>query len=109
MQVEVSICVHVVFPLSLGIGRDDRCMGAGVKANKAFIEAQTRLIWGEPGSGIAQISDEQQPAAIKIEVSIGAHMVFPLSLGIGRENRWEFMCLQTWKGLLSHKPRLIWG
>ena len=28
---------------------------------------------------------------------------------MGRENRWEFMCLQTWKGLLSHKPRLIWG
>ena len=61
------------------------------------------------GSRITQISDEQQPAAIKIEVSIGAHMVFPLSLGIGRENRWEFMCLQTWKGLLSHKPHLIWG
>ena len=50
MQVEVSIGVHVVFPLSLGIGRDDRCMGAGVKANKAFIEQQTRLIWGESGS-----------------------------------------------------------
>ena len=84
-------------------------MWAGVKANKAFIEQQTRLIRGESGSGTAQNSDEQQPAAIKIEVSIGAHMVFPLSLGIGRENRWEFMCLQTWKGLLSHKPRLIWG
>ena len=54
-----------------------------------------------PSSGIAQISVEQQPAAIKIEVSIGAHMVFPLSLGIGRENRWEFMCLQTWKGLME--------
>ena len=101
MQVEVSIGVHVVFPLSLGIGRDDRCMRAGVEANKAFIEPQTHLIWGVPGSGIAQISDEQQPAAIKIEVSIGAHMVFQLSLGIGRETRWEFMCLQTWNGFME--------
>ena len=45
--------------------------------------------------------DEQQPAAIKIEVSIGAHMVFPLSLGMGRETVWEFMCLQTWKGVIE--------
>ena len=101
MQVEVSIGVHVVFPLSLGIGRDDRCMGAGVKANKAFIEPQTRLIWGEPGSGIAQISDEQRPAVMTDDVTIGAHMVFPLSLGMGRENRWEFMCLQTWNGFME--------
>ena len=61
----------------------------------------TSLIWGVSGSRITQISDEQQPAAIKIEVSIGAHMVFPLSLGIGRENRWEFMCLQSWKGFME--------
>ena len=38
MQVEVSIGVHVVFPLSLGIGSDDRCMGTGVKANKTLME-----------------------------------------------------------------------
>ena len=101
MQVEVSIGVHVVFPLSLGIGRDDRCMRAGVKAKKAFIEQQTCLIWGESGSGIAQISDEQRPAVMTDDVTIGAHMVFPLSLGMGRENRWEFMCLQTWNGFME--------
>ena len=45
-------------------------------------------------SGIALISDEQQPAAISDEVSRltigGAHCVFPLSLvvvGIGREGK----------------------
>ena len=48
-----------------------------------------------PGSRIAQISDEQQPAAISDDVTIGAHVVFPLSLGMGRGNGLEFMCLQT--------------
>ena len=54
-----------------------------------------------PGPRIAQIPDEQQPAMMEVEVTIGAHGVFSLSLGIGRENRWEFMGLQTWKGFME--------
>ena len=55
----------------------------------------------EPGSGIAQISDEQQPAVMTDDVTIGAHGVRSLSLGIVRENGWEFMCLQTWKKFME--------
>ena len=59
------------------------------------------LLWGESGSGTAQIPDEQRPAVMSNDVTIGAHMVFPLSLGMGRENGWEFMCLQTWKKFME--------
>ena len=61
-----------------------------------------------PGSRIAQISDEQQPAAISDDVTIGAHVVFPLSLGMGRGNGLEFMGVQTWKGFMEPQTRLVW-
>ena len=40
-----------------------------------------------PGCLAGQISDEQWPAAIEVEVEIGAHGVFLLPMGIGREDR----------------------
>ena len=38
---------------------------------------------------------------MEVEVEVGAHGVFSLSLGIGRENGWEFMWLQTWKVIME--------
>ena len=58
--------------------------------------------------GIAQILDEQRPAVMSDDVTIGAHVVFPLSLGMGRGNGLEFMCLQTWKGFMEPQTRLVW-
>ena len=72
------------------------------------MEPLTHLIWGEPGSRIAKISDEQGGVAIKVEIPISAHVVFPLSLGMGRETLCEFMCLQTWKKFMEPQTRLVW-
>ena len=49
-------------------------------------------------------SNSKRDAAMSDDVTIGAHGVWSLSLGMGRENRWEFMCLQARPGrsLWSH-------
>ena len=62
------------------------------------MEPQTRLVWYEPGCGISQISDQQWPAAAKVEVEIGAHGVFLLPMGIGREERCMRTGLESWRG-----------
>ena len=42
-----------------------------------------------PGCWSAQISHEQRGTAMEVEVAIGVHGVFPLPLGIEREDRCE--------------------
>ena len=101
MSDDVTIGAHGVWSLSLGMGRENGWEFMCLQTWNGFMEPQTRLIWGVPGSGIAQISDEQGGVAIKVEVPISAHVVFPLSLGMGRETMWEFMCLQTWKKFME--------
>ena len=49
MEVEGSILVDVFIPLSLGIGRKDRCELAGLHTFKGVLEPNWCQIWGEPG------------------------------------------------------------
>ena len=51
--------------------------------------SETRLIWSEPGCQIAQISYKRWGAAAGDEVAVGVHGVFPLPLGMEREDRCE--------------------
>ena len=47
------------------------------------------LTWSEPGCQIAQISAERRGAATGDEVADRVHGVFPLPLGMEREDRCE--------------------
>ena len=52
--------------------------------------SETRWIWSEPGCcQIAQISDERWGAAAGDEVAVRVHGVFPLPMGMEREDRCE--------------------
>ena len=52
-----------------------------VYRNRGFMEPSTRLILGEPGSLVALRfwMNEQQPAALEVEVEVGAHGAFLLA------------------------------
>ena len=45
----------------------------------ALSQKETHSIWGEPGSEIPHISDEQGSVTMEVDGG-GAHVVFPLSL-----------------------------
>ena len=47
---------------------------------------------------MAQISDRQRGAAMEVEVAIRVHGVFPLPMGMEREDRCEGAGLRTHKG-----------
>ena len=53
---------------------------------------------------IAQISAKWLSAWMEVEVDVGVHMVFPLIMGIEREDRQEWTVLQTWKGGMASWP-----
>ena len=46
-------------------------------------------IWSEPGCWIAQISAKRWGAAAEDEVALRVHGVFPLPMGMEREDRCE--------------------
>ena len=55
----------------------------------------------------AQISAERRGTAMEVEVAIGVHGVFPLPMGIEREDRCEWAGLWTWKGSTASETRSI--
>ena len=52
-------------------------------------------------SQIARISAEQWGAAAEVEVAVRVHGVFPLPIGMEREEICEEAGLETWKGSMS--------
>ena len=61
----------------------------GLWAWKGSKASEMCLILSEPGCWIAQISDEQWSAAGGDEVAARVHGVFPLPMGMEREDRCE--------------------
>ena len=51
--------------------------------------SQRCWIWSEPGCLIAQISAKRWGAAAEDEVALRVHGVFPLPMGMEREDRCE--------------------
>ena len=68
------------------------------------------LGWESEGGWIAQISAEQWGAAAKGgEGAPRVHGVFPLPMGIGREDRYEWTGLEPWKGSMASETPLKYG
>ena len=51
--------------------------------------AQKRWIWSEPGCWIAKVTAERRGAAMGDEVAVHVDGVFPLPMGMEREDRCE--------------------
>ena len=49
-------------------------------------------MWGQSGCSNAQISAERWGTAVEVEVAIGVHGVFPLPMGMERDDRCEMGC-----------------
>ena len=61
----------------------------GLETWKGSMASEMRLIWSEPGCEIAQISGERWGAAAGDEVAARVHGVFPLPMGMEREDTCE--------------------
>ena len=68
-----------------------------------FVNKSALLMW------ITQISDEPRGAATGDEGDVRVHGVFPLPMGMEREDRCEQTGLQTWKGSMAPESCRIWS
>ena len=73
----------------MGMEREDRCESTGLETWKGSMASQTRWIKSEPGGQIAQISARRWGAATQDEAAARVHVVFPLPMGMERDDRCE--------------------